>query len=116
MQEIVILSIVAWWIAEGSNLIQRLKWRIKVNRIWYKEIEYKEYSPSHPDDKKRRFVRKKMLEERRLYPFDCPKCLGFWMGIGYVIFIGLNLHSLPIPILVSTGSIFISKIYERIKL
>lgn len=81
MQEVIIISIVAWWIAEGSNLVQQLKHRLNFDRLWI---------------------------------LDCPKCLGFWMGLGYVLFIGLSLHTLPIPILTSTGAMLMSKLYWRL--
>ena len=81
MNEIIIISLIAWWISEGSNLIEDFKWYFKLDR---------------------------------LYILDCPKCLGFWMGTGYVLFIGLSADTLPIPILCSAGAMFVSKIYSRL--
>ena len=81
MQEVIIIGLIAWWIAEGSHLVEDFKWYFKLDRLWV---------------------------------IDCPKCLGFWMGIGYVLFIGLELQSLPIPILTSAIAMFVSKIYSRL--
>ena len=84
---ILILGLVAWWIAEGSFLIQNLKWFTKTKRMWV---------------------------------VDCPKCLGFWIGlfVNYRIVtndIELDFNIIQ-GILVSCVAIFVSKIYDRVRL
>lgn len=82
---ILILAIIAWYVTEGSNLIQIAKWFFKI---------------------------------KRLYILDCPKCLGFWLGL----FVNLRIATMQIDfgfdiiqaVLVSTTAILISKIYNRL--
>jgi hypothetical protein len=90
MQEVIVISIVAWWIAEGSNLVQELEWWMceEINRIF-----------------------KSNKTKITLTVLNCPKCLGFWLGLYYAMFIGLDMDSLPIPILTSTGAMLMSKLY-----
>ena len=33
MIEILTISIIAWWVSVGSNLIQTLKWKLKLKRL-----------------------------------------------------------------------------------
>ena len=71
----------AWWISEGSHLVEEFKWYFKLDRLWV---------------------------------IDCPKCLGFWMGVGYLMVIGLTLDNLFYPILTSAGAMFVSRLYSRL--
>ena len=77
MAKIVILGVIAWWVAEGSFLVQTAKWYLKFNRLWI---------------------------------LDCPKCLGFWLGLVYDF--NISFEHLAQAILVSAVAIFISKIYK----
>lgn len=83
---IVIIAIVSWWIADGSNIIQFVKFMFKMDR---------------------------------LRPFDCPKCLGFWLGLIYSLILitdnGFNLVFLSYPILISSLAMFIEKLFKLIR-
>ena len=84
---VVILAVIAWWIAEGSHLPQDFKWWFKI---------------------------------KRLYVLDCPKCLGFWLGL----FCDLRLSTMELnvfydlnpirAVLVSAVCIVISRLYNKI--
>ena len=78
MQEIIIVSVIAWWISEGWGAMNWIKWKFKLDRI---------------------------------KPFDCPLCLGFWLGVIWVVYSRDTLYA---PILCSAGAMFISKIYSRL--
>lgn len=51
-----IIAVVAWWIAEGSGLMQKA--------IWW-------------------LIMKGYRKSNRFKPFDCPLCLAFWIGLGF---------------------------------
>jgi hypothetical protein len=53
-----IIAVIAWWIAEGSGLMQKaIHW----------------------------LVMKGYRKTNRLKPLDCPLCLAFWIGLGYTL-------------------------------
>jgi len=84
----IIIAIVAWWIAEGCGLIQKL--------IWW-------------------LIKKGYKKTNRLKPLDCPLCLAFWIGLVYnTIEYSSPLNGLINAILCSSCAILISKIYSRL--
>lgn len=91
-----VVSIVAWWIAEGSGLSQYLRWWLKVKKIWYKMDHFN------------------MVIERRIKPFDCPLCLAFWISTIYFWNDYSIVELIASGIVCSTLAIFIDKIYRRI--
>lgn len=64
MQEILTISLMAWYLSVGLGFVQTLKWWLKIKRIRFED-------------------KNGMIIEKRLKPFDCPKCMGFWIGIVY---------------------------------
>lgn len=100
MSNIIICSILAWWLSEGLGLIQTIKWWLKIKRIWYKEVIV---------------MNVRTVTERRLKPFDCPECTGFWFGLISSYYQTGDLgYSIVIGVLSSTGAILISKLMNRI--
>lgn len=67
--EIIGIASFSWLFAEGSGIVQWMKWRIQQYK-WKKELPLK--------------------AAKRLKPFDCPLCLSFWLGL---IYFGLTLHT-----------------------
>jgi len=49
----------------------------------------------------------------RLRPFDCSKCLGFWVGVIYLL-INFNINQIYLPILTSLFAIVFSRIYYKL--
>jgi hypothetical protein len=35
---------------------------------------------------------KKLLNKKRLKPFDCPFCMAFWLSVAYSIFFGTSFY------------------------
>jgi len=84
----IIISIVAWYIAEGCGLMQKL-------------IHW--------------LVMKGYRKTNRLKPFDCPMCLAFWIGLVFnTIEYSSPLDGLINAILCSSCAILISKVYARL--
>lgn len=100
MKELILISVFATWFTEMSFVTHYIKWRLCENRWWYTKV--------YPKGKKPVFV------ERRIKPFDCDKCLSFWMAVAYTLYIGYN----PFEVLLysaftSALSITLTKLYKH---
>jgi hypothetical protein len=94
--EIIVISIISWWLAVGLGFVQYLKWWLKIKRIRY------EYTDG-------------LIKEKRLRPIDCSKCMGFWIALIYTyIKFGNCFQSLVWAILCSAIAILIEKGMERL--
>jgi len=52
------------------------------------------------------------LDTNRLIPFDCSKCLGFWVGVFYIY--GCREYEFfYLPLLTSFVSIILSRLYYK---
>ena len=49
-------------------------------------------------------------------PFDCPKCLAFWMSLFYQIHIGFTIYSVSIIVFCSIAAYLLEYYSEKIKL
>ena len=104
-----LISIFAVWFAELSMIPQNLS-----DWLMTKSILYNEY-----DGSKSKIVFNKYPQgfriPIRLKPFDCSKCLGFWMGL---ISSYLNYESILLAILIggvcSFGAMTLSKLYRKL--
>jgi len=84
----IIIAIVAWYIAEGCGLMQKVK-------HWLQLHGY--------------------LRLSRIKPFDCPMCMAFWMGLFIQYNGSVSFGFSPIDaVLCSSGAILISKVYVRL--
>lgn len=100
MSNIIVYSILAWWLSEGLGLIQTIKWWLKIKRIWYKEVIV---------------MNVRTVTERRLKPFDCPLCMGWWIGFFITLYQTWDMnYSVIIGVLSSTGAILISKLMSKL--
>ena len=100
MNNIIVYSILAWWLSEGLGLVQTIKWWLKIKRIWYKEVIVANI---------------KTATEKRLKPFDCPLCMGWWIGLLSSYYqTGDLYYSMIIGVLSSFGAILISKLMNRL--
>ena len=93
---ILILGVIAWWISEGSGLIDHLKRFLFIFDIYTKKD-----------------LQGNKIQAESLKPLDCAKCLGFWIGIGY--YFNSGYECIINAILVSSVSIIISKILWRLR-
>jgi len=87
-----LIGLVAWWIAEGSGIMQDIKWWLCEKKFWYRLDQFN------------------IPQQRRLKPFDCVVCLGFWLGLFYNLNEGL--YAPVYGIVASSVGLFISKIYK----
>lgn len=93
----IIIGIIAWWIAEGCGIIQYIKWWLCHKEYYYKVDVFN------------------LKKERRLKPFDCPLCMGWWIGlIATYNQTGNVIHSITIGILSSAVAILVSKLMSKI--
>lgn len=99
MKELILISIFATWFTEMSFVPQYVKWVLCDAGIWFKMVKA---------GKKETFI------ERSIKPFDCDKCLSFWMAVCYTLYIGYN----PFDVLLysaftSALSITLTKLYKH---
>jgi len=84
----IIIAIIAWYIAEGCGLVQKLIHSLVMT--------------GH-------------LKTNRLKPLDCPMCLSFWIGLVFFWIDTLDpLQAIINAILCSSCAILISKVYTRL--
>lgn len=83
-----IIAVVAWFIAEGSGLMQKF-----IHSL----------------------VMAGYLKTNRIKPLDCPMCLAFWMSLVYNFIETYNpMTAILSAILSSSLAILISKVYIRL--
>jgi hypothetical protein len=104
-----LISIFVVWFAELSLLPQNF-----TDWLMSKSILYKEYDGTSSKVVFNRYTDKLRIPIR-LKPFDCTKCLGFWMGLTYSYFV---YDSLLLAVLIggvcSFISMTISKLYRML--
>ena len=90
-----VLSLACWWFA--TILMEQVKKILLMFDIWTYEIHGQKLS-------------------KRIYPLDCEKCLGFWVGLFYAYSWSYQplLSSLVLGATTSALAIFIAKIYRAI--
>jgi len=49
-------------------------------------------------------------------PFNCPKCMGFWLALIYQLYIGFTIDSLFIIPLSSLGAYLIEQLFVKLRL
>ena len=99
IKEIILLAAIAWWISEGSNLMAHLRnFLYKFNLLYKKDFDGNK------------------IPLTTLPLFECAKCLGFWLGYIYFDYQDISfLKNVTLAILVSAVSIFISKVFWKIR-
>lgn len=96
MIEILSISLIAWYLSVGLGWVQVLKWWLKIKRIRFNMVDG-------------------VMREKRLKPFDCPKCMAFWISLVYFFKAGEPLpYVLIYAILSSTFAIIIEKGIARL--
>jgi len=101
MKELILISVFATWFTEMSFLPQYIKWWLCKAGLWYKTVRPLK-------------GKKPTLIERSIKPFDCDKCLSFWIAVAYTLYIGYN----PFEVLLysaftSALSITLTKLYKH---
>lgn len=91
MINVITLGLATAWFAEISGIAQQIRWYLKEKKWWYKIDQFY------------------MTHERRIKPFDCALCLGFWVGLFYF-------QDIFSAIMTSLVSLVAAKIYERVLL
>ena len=93
----IIIGVIAWWIAEGCGLVQFLKSWLTAKRIWYYTDQFG------------------YIREKRLKPLDCPKCLGWWLGLTYSFCQTQDIgYSIVMGIISSVVAILTERIMNRL--
>lgn len=96
MKEIILIAIASTWFTTMSNIPQTIKYYLKKLNIWYLTDEYGVHVA------------------RRIKPFDCEKCLSFWLTIIYCWSLHYELlYVLLYATCASSISLLISKIYNH---
>ena len=105
MIKLILISVASVWFTDMSNIPQVLKWWLCKKRIWYNKVvvELQQHD-----------IMSVTYTERSIKPFDCVKCLSFWLSI---IYLSINHYQVVDTILyscsVSALSIILSKIYNH---
>lgn len=90
-----LIALACWWFA--NILMEQVKRILLAFNIWTYEAHGQKLS-------------------KRIYPLDCEKCLGFWVGLFYAYSWDYqpNLSYWFLAIITSALSMFIGKIYRAI--
>ena len=90
-----LLALSCWWFA--IILMEQVKRILLAFNIWTYEAHGQ-------------------ILNKRIYPLDCEKCLGFWVGLFYAYSWDFqpNLSCLVLGAVTSAMAIFIGKIYRAI--
>ena len=97
MSNILIIGIIAWWISEGCGIIQFIKWWLCYRKVYYKVDAFNVH------------------QQRRLKPFDCPLCMGWWIGLFTTYYqTGNVMEAITYGILSSACAILISKLMYKL--
>lgn len=90
----ILISLIAWWIATGSGIVQDVKNWLMVKRIWYVTDQFGYIKP------------------RRVKPFDCEVCMGFWLGFFYNLDSGIT--AIIYGIVCSALTVILTKVLNRL--
>lgn len=97
MVSILAIGIIAWWISEGCGIIQVVKWWLCYRKVYYKVDAFNVH------------------QQRRLKPFDCPLCMGWWIGLFTTYYQTSDImQSITYGILASACAILISKLMYKL--
>ena len=89
---IMLLALAANFIAEWSGRVQKLKeWMFYRTR--FRSVEFENFS---------------------FKPFDCPMCLGFWIGLAYVLTIPFTTINIFIPFGCAGMAVMVNQLYRKL--
>lgn len=95
MKDLILIAIASAWFTDMSNLPQQLKWWLLKKKLWYKK-------------------QRGVFLERRIKPFDCEKCLSFWLSIIYTTSNNYQWYEVLIySASTSALALFIIKLYKH---